>query len=112
MDGIKILQDENKFPICSGYKCENIIKLKYENDPLINSCVPFGLVVFPNTSSRPMTNNIEDFLQVDTVENDNIEVQNKLFDKLLKTQCSLKASNKTCNNRSKLKLEKTRKMKR
>ena len=112
MDGIKIIKDEKNFPICSGYKCENIINLKYENDPLRNSCVPFGLVVFPNIYSSSMTNNIEEFLQLDTIENDNIEVQNKLLDKLLKTQCSFKASNKTCKNRSKLKLEKTRKMKR
>ena len=115
MDGIQILKDEKQFPICSGYKCENIINLKYQNDPLQKSSVPFGLVVFPNIPSSSMTNNtnnMEEFLQFDTIENDSLEVQNKLLDKLLKSQCSFKASNKTCNNRSKLKLEKTRKVKR
>ena len=67
------IKDEKNFPICSGYKCENIINLKYENDPLRNSCVPFGLVVFPNISSSSMANNIDEFLQLDTIENDNID---------------------------------------
>lgn len=113
MDGIHIIKDDNNNPICSGYKCDKIINLEHQNDRLHNSCVPFGLVIFPNTSlAQDNTNDINDFLQFDIVENDNIEVQNKLLDKLLKSQCSFKASNKTCNRRIKLKLDKTRKIKR
>ena len=112
MDGIKIIKDDANIPICSGYKCDKIIDLKHQNDPLHSSCVPFGLVVFPNLPFNSGTDESDQYLQVDVKENDSIDIQNKILDKLLKSQCSFKASNKTCNNRSKLKLEKTRKIKR
>lgn len=112
MDGIQILKDENNFPICSGYKCDKIINSKYQNDILHNSCVPFGLVVFPHSQHPDNDNDNIDVFQIDELDIVDVNVQNKLLDKLLKSKCSFKISNKTNCNRSKVKIQKTRKLKR
>lgn len=111
MDGIQIFKDQNNFPICSGYKCENILNSDY-NSKLQDTCVPFGLVVFPNIQKHIETNNANDFIEIDVIENDNLEIQNKILDKLLKSNCSYKSNNKTCVKRPTIKIRKTRKLRR
>ena len=107
MDGIKILRNENKIPICSGYDCKHLLNENNIHNELDMTCVPLGLVMFP---SKQMNYVHDDNIIIEEINNDDYDLKDALYKKLLERKLSYKIKKNTCNNKVRLKMNKTRKV--